>query len=81
MSEETRRIVEFIRHYGEVNFEICQDGILMDPLLRGGPWTDENVKRSDDCSNMSTIHSSKYHACREIAELIEQGAHLKDKSE
>ena len=71
---EREKIVSYIREYGEVNFEICSDGILLDPLLRGGAWTKENVKRSDDCSNTSLIHSSKYHACVELAAAIERGA-------
>lgn len=61
-------VIKAADEYGEINMEICGDGILLDPLLRGGPWTDENVKRSDDCSIMSTIHSSKYHACQELIE-------------
>ena len=63
-------IVALIEAYGEVNMEICGDGVLLDPLLHGGPWTDENVKRSDDCTIMSTIHSAKYHACQELIEQI-----------
>ena len=61
---------DLVRDYGEINMEIFGDGILLDPLLRGGPWTDENVKLSKDCSTMSTIHSSKYHACQELIEQI-----------
>lgn len=74
---EREAVIRYIREYGEVNMEICGDGILMDPLLRGGPWTDENVKLSDDCSIKSTIHSAKYHACQELADAIERGDHLK----
>jgi hypothetical protein len=77
MNEDTKRIVEFIRRYEEVNFEICQDGYLMDQLLRRNPWTEENVKRLNDCSMISTVHFAKHNACREMAELIEVGEHLR----
>lgn len=79
MTDEERRAVrreafdEAARHaekYGEINFEIVNDNILMDPLLRGKEWSDENVAISRDCSIQSTIHSSKYHACQELAEQL-----------
>jgi hypothetical protein len=60
------KVLELVEAYGDVNMEICGDGILMDPLLRGGGWTEENVALSDQCSTMSTIHSAKYHACQEL---------------
>lgn len=72
-SERAKTIAEIIAlidHYGELNMELCGDGILMDPLLRGGPWNEANLKISEDCSTMSTIHSAKYHACRELIEQI-----------
>lgn len=72
---ERAAIVAFIEHYGEINMEMCGDGILMDPLLRGGEWTEANVKLSDDCSTRSTIHSAKYHACKELVESINRGDH------
>ena len=68
---------EAARHcdeYGEINFETCGDNILMDPLLHGGPWTQENVELSDKCSVSSTIHSSKFHACQEIAATLRKMA-------
>lgn len=73
--QEREAVLRFIKTYGEINFEICSDGILLDPLLRGGAWTEENVKRSDDCSVQSTIHSAKYHACQELIAAIERGQH------
>jgi hypothetical protein len=63
--EEAAKAAE---RYGEINFEIVNDNILMDPLLRGQGWSEENVAISRDCSIQSTIHSAKYHACRELAE-------------
>lgn len=56
--------------YGEVTFEVCTDNILMDPLLHGEAWTEENVRISRDCSIQSTIHSAGYHAATHIAENI-----------
>ena len=68
--EIIEEIAVMVEEYGEINFETCGDNILMDPLLHGGPWTEENVRISEQCSILSTIHSSKYHACKEIAEQI-----------
>jgi hypothetical protein len=56
--------------YGETNMEACGDGILMDPLLHGGEWTEANVKLSRDCSIMSTIHSAQYHAAQHLLEQL-----------
>jgi hypothetical protein len=68
--EAFEEVAKLCEHYGEINFEICGDGILMDPLLHGKGFTEENIKLSDECSTMSTIHSAKYHACIELAEQI-----------
>lgn len=65
--EEAAKLCEL---YGEINFETCGDNIIMDPLLHGQPWTEANVKTSENCSIMSAIHSSKYHASIELAEQI-----------
>jgi hypothetical protein len=65
--EEAAKAAE---EYGEVTFEVCADNILMDPLLHGEPWTEENIKRSADCQVQSTIHSSGFHAANHIAENI-----------
>jgi hypothetical protein len=71
--------VEVIKRYGEINMEACGDYILIDPVLHGKGFSDVNIKISDDCSVMSTIHSAKYHACEEVATnvlaLLTQGAH------
>ena len=77
MTDDERRIVGYIRQYGDINYEQCSDGILLDPLLRGGPWTAENIELSEKCSAQSTIHSAKYHACQELADAIERGDHRK----
>lgn len=42
------------------------DNILMDPLLHGEAWTQENVQRSADCSVRSTIHSAQYPASEHL---------------
>lgn len=67
-------IISLIRTYAEENMRLMGDGILHDPLLHGEPWTEENVKRSDDCSVDSLIHSSKYHAAKDILALIGEPA-------
>jgi hypothetical protein len=59
-----------IELYGETNMEACGDGILMDPLLRGGEFTDENMALSRECSIMSTIHSAQYHAAEHLMEAL-----------
>lgn len=69
-------IVKFIRRYGEINSEICSDGILLDPLLMGEAWTADNIAKSKECQITTTIHSAKYHACQELADSIERGDHL-----
>jgi hypothetical protein len=66
-----REVQAWVRQYGEINFEICGDNILMDPCLHGLGFSPENVAISNECSALSTIHSAKYHACEEIAGHIE----------
>lgn len=56
--------------YAEVNMEICGDNIILDPVLRGEGFSDENMARSESHQNLSLIHSSKYHAANELASLI-----------
>lgn len=68
--EAFEEVAKLCEQYGEINFEICSDGILMDPCLRGKGFSPENVQISNECSTMSTIHSAKYHACIELAEQI-----------
>lgn len=65
--EEAAKLADL---YAETTFDICTDNILMDPLLRGAPATEENIARSRECSINSTIHSAGYHAATHIAEQI-----------
>lgn len=64
-------VVTLIREYGDINFQICSDNILIDPCLRGQGFTAENAAISDTCQMRSTIHSAKYHACQELIAQIE----------
>jgi hypothetical protein len=70
-------VIGMIRKYGEINMQICGDNILIDPCLRGQGFSPDNIAISDHCSTLSTIHSSKYHACQELIAQIEALA-LKD---
>ncbi|MCP3732057.1 hypothetical protein M9978_16655 [Sphingomonas sp. MG17] len=63
-------VTKLLKLYGDENMTICGDNILMDPLLHGEAWTEENVKRSADCSVRSTIHSSQYHASEHLLAAI-----------
>ncbi len=63
-------VVKLAKLYGEENMAICSDNILMDPLLHGHAWTDENVKLSEQCSIHSTIHSAQYHAAEHLIAAI-----------
>ena len=65
--EEAAQLAEL---YADTNMEICGDNILLDPLLRGGDWTEANMTRSGECTALSTIHSAAYHAGTHIAEQI-----------
>ncbi len=68
--EVSQELIELIKSYARENMDMCSDGILHDPILRGGQFTAENVAMSDDCSTHSTIHASKYHAARDILILL-----------
>lgn len=63
------KTIELIKAYAAENMSMCRDRILDDPLLHGGKWTEENCLASEDSSIHSLIHSSKYHAARDILEL------------
>lgn len=65
--EEAAGICE---QYAEVNMEICGDNIILDPVLRGEGFSEDNLKRSERHQNLSLIHSSKYHASTELAQAI-----------
>lgn len=67
-------VLALIEAYGEINMEACGDFILTDPCLSGKGFSPENVAISDRCTIMSTIHSSKYHACQELMEQIREMA-------
>lgn len=71
---ERAEIVALIRAYAQENWAMCTDGILNDPLLHGEAWTDSNVALSDDCATDSVIHSAKYHAAKDILELLGEDA-------
>lgn len=64
-------VVELAQLYGEENMTICGDNIMMDPLLRGGAATPENMRLSVDCSVRSTIHSAQFHASEHLIKAIE----------
>lgn len=63
-------VVKLAKLYGDENLSIMGDNIIMDPLLHGEAWTEENVRRSADCSVRSTIHSAQYHASQHLIEAI-----------
>lgn len=70
VAAEREACAKLCDEYAEVNSEICMDNILMDPILSGEGVTAENVAKSDECSVMSTIHSSQRHAGHHLAEAI-----------
>lgn len=65
--EEAAAFAEF---YAEERMRLCQDAILHDPILRGGRFTEANVKASRSHQIDSTINSASYHAAMQIAEHL-----------
>lgn len=63
-------VTKLLALYGEENMAICGDNIILDPLLRGGAPTPDNMALSATCSIASTIHSAQYHASRHLSEAI-----------
>jgi hypothetical protein len=63
-------VVNLLDLYGEENMMICGDNILLDPLLHGKPFSEENMRQSRDCSIKSTIHSAQYHAAQHLLEQV-----------
>ncbi|GHH09465.1 hypothetical protein GCM10008023_06180 [Sphingomonas glacialis] len=69
---ERERAALICEQYSEVNMEICGDSVLLDPILHGGEWSSENVKRSEDCQIKGTIHSAHHCAARNLAAAIRE---------
>jgi|GEM_PF-3240928 len=70
MAETREEIVAMIREYARVNMDECSAGVLGDPILRGHSMTSENAALSEAMQLQSTIHSSKYHAAKDILSLM-----------
>lgn len=66
-----REAAEVARAYAETNLEMAGDSVLADPILHGGPFTPDNIKKSEGLQIDGCIHSSMYHAANNIAEAIE----------
>lgn len=71
-AEVLREAADYAEFYGNERMLLAGDAILHDPLLRGEPFTQANLERSQDCTIDGCINSSAYHAAMHIAE------HLRD---
>lgn len=65
--EEVARFVDF---YADERMLLCQDSILHDPVLMGGPATFDNLTKSRELMTDGTINSAAYHAATAIAAHI-----------
>lgn len=65
---------ELLKNYAITNLEMAGDSALHDPVLRCGfgpryHLTREDYEKSQDLITNGCVHSSKYHAVRDIFEL------------
>lgn len=70
--EEAARIAEF---WMQENFRLCNDTILLDPLLNGRstPATlAVDLDRSKELGNEGHAYATAGHACKGLAEMIRQ---------
>lgn len=70
---ERERCAKVADAYAEENITMSGDSVLHDPLLHGGPWTPENIKKSEGLTIDGTIHSAMFHAAQNIAAAIRAG--------
>ncbi|EYD71830.1 hypothetical protein [Limimaricola hongkongensis] len=63
------KIVALIREYARTNMAECTSGVIGDPVLRGRHDA-EAIALSERMQLHSTIHSAKYHAAKDILELM-----------
>jgi len=56
--------------YADVNIEAATDSVLHDPCLHGQGFTRENIARSEKLMIDGCVHSSMFHAARNIAEAL-----------
>lgn len=66
--------IDLLRNYATTNLEMAGDGVLHDPVLACGfgprdHLTQEDYEKSQEMITHSCVHSSKYHAVRDIFEL------------
>lgn len=85
---ETRALIELTRRaaleeaakiadaYASVNIEAAGDTILLDPVLSGRDRSPEAFDKSRELTIEGCIHSSMYHAAKNIAEAIRALANL-----
>lgn len=70
IAEGLERAAKICDAYADENIAMCGDSILLDPILHGGEFNKENLSLSDKHQLSSTIHSSMYHAAKNIAAAI-----------
>lgn len=69
--EEAAKIADT---YAEVNIEAAGDTILLDPVFSGESRSAAAFAKSKDLMIEGCIHSSMYHAAKNIAEAIRERA-------
>ena len=69
---ERERCAKVADLYAETNREAAGDTILHDPVLRGKGFTPEDVAKSEEMMIDGCIHSSMYHAAKNIAVAIRE---------
>lgn len=66
-------VIALIREYARSNMAECTAGVIGDPVLRGRRDA-EAVALSERMQMHSAIHSAKYHAAKDILELMGEEA-------
>lgn len=69
-AEERERCAKVADEYAEVNLEAAGDSVLADPVLSGKSRTSEAFAKSKDLTIDGCIHSSMYHAAKNIAAAL-----------
>ena len=65
--EEAARVADM---FADENIAMAQDTILLDPCLRDRDFSTTAVARHEDLTIKGCVHSSMYHAAKNIAAAI-----------
>lgn len=66
-------VVSTIINYGVANRQLAQDTIYFDPVMNadiGQSFSKEEIKKSTSLQVEGLMHSSKYHAAKDILALL-----------